>query len=278
MTVHLSANHLRCHHCGSVSPIVHRCGGCGSDRLEYKGVGTQRLESFLQQRFPGVSVFRVDRDNTRNKDGFDRILEQVKETPRSILVGTQMLAKGHHLPNVTLVVVLDADASLASTDYRGNERLAQLVLQVTGRAGREQKPGIALVQTHYPEHPLLASLIHQDYSAIAQMELEERKLLQLPPFSYQALFRLEDKSEQQAFDVLHQVRGFMEQQGLSVFCIGPFPAPLQRRAGFYRYQLLLQAGRRSELAQLVNLVLVNKSNWVSGQHRFSVDIDPQDMA
>ena len=277
MTVHLSANHLRCHHCGRVEPIVSNCTACKSERLVYQGVGTQRLESYLSNAYPETPLFRIDRDSTKTKASFESALEAIAEAKGAILIGTQMLAKGHHLPNVTLVVVLDADGSLASTDYRAHERLGQLVTQVSGRAGREQKPGLALIQTHYSDNPIWQSLLYQGYGAMAREELAERELLMLPPFSFQALLRLEDKSEHLASESLEKIRSHCEQQQWPVLVVGPFPAPLQRRAGFFRYQLLIQANSRGQLAGTLKFLLAVIDQFINSAQRFSVDVDPQDM-
>ncbi len=278
MTVHLRANHLRCHHCQAIQAIPTHCEACHSERLVCQGVGTQRLEGFLQERFPNTPVFRIDRDSTKTKAGFEQALTAIHHAKGALLIGTQMLAKGHHLPNVTLVVVLDVDGSLASTDYRAHERLGQLITQVAGRAGREEKPGLALIQTHYSEHPILQTLLYEGYGAMARAELAEREILQLPPFSFQALLRLEDKSEAVANATLDKVRAFCEVNSLPVFVVGPFPAPLQRRAGYFRYQLLIQAAQRKLLAQSVSQLLQAMSEIMNSSQRFSIDIDPQDMA
>ncbi|NRA41499.1 MAG: hypothetical protein HRU21_04230 [Pseudomonadales bacterium] len=193
-----------------------------------------------------------------------------------------MLAKGHHLPNLSLVIVLDADSSLVSSDYRAVERFGQLMMQVTGRAGREAQQGLALIQTHYSEHPILQTLIQQGYAAMADEQLAERKLLQLPPFAFQAMLRIEDKSERNAAESLERMRDYCSQQALPVEPIGPFPAPLQRRANYYRYQLVLQAASRKALAHtlenLLDALHTEPSLQIKASQRFSVDVDPQASA
>jgi len=278
LTVHLNANHLRCHQCQSVSPIPVQCPVCNSERLVFNGVGTQRLEQYLSGIYPDTPIFRIDRDSTSRKDSFEQQLLEVQQVQSGILIGTQMLAKGHHLPNVTLVIVLDADAALASTDYRASERLGQLLTQVVGRAGREEKQGLALIQTHYADHPLLHTLLYQGYAAMAEGILEERRNLMLPPFSFQAMLRLEDKQEQDASEALEALRQFCVEQSLPLFAIGPFPAPLQRRKGYFRYQLLLQASHRADLSQGLKLLLAYAPSVLKSRQRFSLDVDPQDMA
>ncbi|MCK5881623.1 MAG: primosomal protein N' [Sinobacterium sp.] len=278
MTVHLKANHLRCHHCQATQLIPSNCTACSGERLVYQGVGTQRLESYLQEQYPSTPVFRIDRDSTKTKAAFEKALDEIHTAKGALLIGTQMLAKGHHLPNVTLVVVLDADSSLGSTDYRAHERLGQLITQVSGRAGREEKPGLALIQTHYSDHPILQTLLYDGYGAMAREELAERELLQLPPYTFQALLRLEDKSETVASQTLERIRSFCESKQLPVFVVGPFPAPLQRRAGYFRYQLLLQSSQRGQLSGSLKYLLSVIGEFTASNQRFSIDVDPQDMA
>lgn len=277
LTIHLGARHLRCHHCQSIEPIPHRCPQCQSNELVYFGAGTERIEKSLLQHFPGIPLYRIDRDTTSNKNAMSDMLENIQNNQAAILVGTQMLAKGHHFPNVTLVVVLDADGALMGTDYRAIERFGQLLTQVTGRAGREEKSGKAIIQTHYPDHKQLNKLINHGYHRFAMDILAERKQLALPPFVYHALVRLEDKDAQNALQTLEQLKHAIGLQPCQ--CIGPFPASLQRRAHFYRYQLLIAANNRTQLKHGV-AALINASTKIIKTHkqRWSIDIDPQDMS
>lgn len=173
-TYHQNSNEMRCHHCGSQRPVVNRCQGCGSTQLVTVGVGTEQLEQQLESLFPEFKTIRIDRDSTRRKGSLETALETIRNNKVQILIGTQMLAKGHHFPDVTLVALLDVDGSLFSSDFRASERLAQLFIQVAGRAGRASKPGEVLLQTHHPEHPLLQALLYKDYRHFAQTALQEK--------------------------------------------------------------------------------------------------------
>jgi primosomal protein N' (replication factor Y) len=276
-TVHMQARHLRCHQCQQIEPIPQQCPQCLSNQLIYQGVGTERLEQSLKQHFPHTPLFRIDRDTTSTKTGMADMLENIHQSEDAILVGTQMLAKGHHFPNVTLAVILEADASLTSIDYRSLERFGQLLTQVIGRAGREGKSGQAIIQTHYPEHPQLAKLLNLDYHRFAMDLLSERQQLNLPPFSYQALIRLEDQNADQAFQSLENIR--LNLRHLPCQIIGPYPAALQKRAYFYRYQLLLQTSNRAEMKQVIQFLLETSNRFIKPhKQRWSIDVDPQDMS
>lgn len=277
MTIHLGARHLRCHHCQATTAIPRQCPDCHSRELVYSGSGTERIEHSLQQQFPDTPVFRIDRDTTSGKDALPLLLEGIQQNRAAILVGTQMLAKGHHFPNVTLVIVVDADAALMGTDYRAIERFGQLLTQVTGRAGREEKPGLALIQTHYPHHQQLHKLLVHGYHRFAMDLLAERRQLQLPPFSYQALIRLEDQDALAAQLTLQQLQRLVPPHTCS--SLGPYPASLQRRAHYFRFQLLLQAPQRALLKQAVTAILLGADKVVkTHRQRWSIDIDPQDMS
>lgn len=273
LTVHLQARHMRCHQCQSISPIPNTCPECKSSQLRFEGVGTQRIEQFLQQQFPEQPIFRIDRDSTQNAESMGQLKQQLEQTPSGILIGTQMLAKGHHFANVTLVLMLDCDYGLSSVDFRALERFGQLLTQVTGRAGREAKKGLALIQTHYPQHPELNLLVSHGYHRFACDILAQRKQLQLPPFSHQALIRLEDKDPFRAEQSLKALAS-INQLCLS---IGPYPANLQRRAHYYRYCLLLQHPNRGALQQTIKAIWQRQKRHVNSQQRFAIDIDPQEI-
>lgn len=281
-TFHQSSGEIRCHHCGSQQPVLHQCMGCGSTQLISVGVGTEQLETLLQQLFPEYKTIRIDRDSTRRKGSLESYLEAIKKGEYQILIGTQMLAKGHHFPNVTLVGLIDVDSSLFSSDFRAPERLAQLFIQVAGRAGRASKPGEVILQTHHPEHSLLQGLIHKGYDYFAQSALIERKQALLPPFTYLTLIRAEANNDQMVEEFLRQVRGIFETNPVydeHTPVLGPIPAPLARRAGKYRWQLLLQAPNRRIMQTLLRsakpaislLPLAKKVRW-------SLDIEPQDLS
>jgi primosomal protein N' (replication factor Y) len=221
----------------------------------------------------------VDRDSTRRKGELKRLLAAARAGEYPLLLGTQMLAKGHHFPDVTLVGILDLDQGLYGADYRAPERMAQLVVQVAGRAGRAKRPGRVVLQTHHPDHPLLTMLRRRGYPAFAAAALEERRAAGLPPFSHQALLRAEGRERAQAIAFL--VQAHKEARTLAaceVELFGPIPAPMERRAGRYRAQLLLQATERAALQRLL-------AAWTPclyrlegrGQVRWSLDVDPQEM-
>lgn len=280
MTLHQRPPHLHCHHCDKQSGIPHHCPECNSDQLQPVGVGTERSEQALQQLFPKFPVIRVDRDSTQRKNAMHEIMTQVHTGEPCILVGTQMLAKGHHFPKVTLVAIINADAGLFSADFRGMERTAQLILQVAGRAGRADHPGKVWMQTYHADHPTLQTLIEHGYSAFAQEELHHRKISQLPPFSHYALLRAETPHKGRAEAFLGALRQQLEEDMLlphDVSWIGPFPSPMEKRAGMHRAQLMIYAQNRKSLHQLLaNLCWYLEQNREARKVRWSIDVDPTD--
>lgn len=281
-TFHQGSQEIRCHHCGSQRPVIQQCQGCGSTQLVSVGVGTEQLEKQLELLFPEFKTIRIDRDSTRRKGSLENALESIRKGEYQILIGTQMLAKGHHFPDVTLVGLLDVDGSLYSSDFRASERLAQLFIQVAGRSGRASKPGEVLLQTHHPEHALLQSLLHKDYQHFAQTALAERKMAQLPPYSFLTLFRAEGNNNDDVEAFLRQIRHTLEAHPLydeQCMVLGPMPAPLARRAGKYRWQLMLQVSTRRQMQLIIAssksaiqlLPLAKKVRW-------NMDIEPQDLS
>ena len=279
MTIHQRARRLRCHHCGSERPLPPSCPGCNSENLIQVGYGTERVEQVLGSHFPTTPILRIDRDTTRRKGAMQAMLDQIKQGKSQILVGTQMLAKGHHFPNLTLVGLLDADYGLFSADFRAAERLGQLVLQVAGRAGRAERQGEVLIQTHHPESALLQSLLGHDYGRFAKALLAERQATNLPPYSHLALLRAEAVDAQAPFRFLEEAHSLVSQMGGSgIEVYGPFPAPMERRAGRSRAQLLLQANSRAPLQTLLSVWLSRLESLKSGRKvRWSIDVDPLEM-
>ena len=273
LTVHLSARRLRCHYCGHEEAIARHCPSCGNQDLLPVGAGTQRLEAALAARLPGARIARVDRDSTRQKDAFNRLRGDVEENRLDILVGTQMLAKGHDFPRLTLVGVVDADAALLAADFRAEERLFALLLQVSGRAGRAGLPGEVLIQTRMPDHPLYAALVKQDYAAFAEQQLAVRERMSFPPFSHQVLLRAEAGDQSAVFEFLDSAAALARQlsQGVSVY--DPVPAWMAKLAGKWRGQLLIQSAERAPLHRLLR-------SWIpqlqSRRVRWSLDVDPLD--
>ncbi|MCC5812951.1 MAG: primosomal protein N' [Ectothiorhodospiraceae bacterium] len=279
VTWHHRAARLRCHHCGHERRVPERCEDCGNADLRPVGQGTEQLEQILQARFPDIGLARIDRDSTRRKGAMDELLDRARSGEARILLGTQMLAKGHHLPSVTLVGILDCDQGLFGADFRAPERMAQLITQVAGRAGRAERAGEVLIQTHHPEHPLLQQLLRDGYPAFASASLAERAAAALPPYSHLALLRAEAVNADAPREFLQQAR----QHGLAagageVMLMGPVPAPMERRAGRYRAQLLLQSPSRSALHALLNRMLPELARLPTARKvRWSLDVDPQEM-
>ncbi|MEH6825102.1 MAG: primosomal protein N' [Motiliproteus sp.] len=279
LTLHRSPPRLHCHHCEYQAVLQPRCGQCQSANLNPMGAGTERTETTLQGFFSDFPVLRVDRDSTQRKHALQQIIDKVHEGGPCILVGTQMLAKGHHFPRVTLVAILDADGGLFSADFRGMEKTAQLILQVAGRSGRAEHAGQVLMQTHNGDHPRLRSLIDKGYSDFARQELLERRHGQLPPFSHLAMLRAEAVAAGRAEAFLQLVREIVEQHDWAqVKWLGPLPSPMERRAGRYRAQLLFESCERKSLHQLLQwLVPILEGLPQARKVRWSLDVDPLDM-
>ncbi|AKS40626.1 primosomal protein N' [Wenzhouxiangella marina] len=276
LTWHQVGERLQCHHCGAVQRPPRRCPECGDPGLVPLGAGTERLEALLNEQFPDTPVHRVDRDRLTGKHDFETLLETVRDGRPCILVGTQMLAKGHHLPGVTLAAVLDVDQGLFSADFRAPERLGQAIYQVAGRAGRADREGEFVLQTHHPEHLLLELLGRGDYLLFARQLLEERRAAALPPASGLALLRAESQQTEPARRFLRRAADILQGSGLNVS--GPVPAIMTRRAGFWRYQLWVQSAERARLAnvmagQLSQLQALPEARRV----RWHADMDPLDF-
>ncbi len=277
LTVHARDRHLRCHQCEFSTPLPGHCSQCGSRQLLAMGVGTQRTEETLRKLVPNVPVLRVDRDSTARRGSMENILRTVNAGEPCILIGTQMLAKGHHFANVSLVGVLDADHGLFSADLRGSERMAQLLVQVSGRAGRTNIPGQVIIQTHYPEHPMLQSLLQQGYPEFARSLLAERQLVEMPPYSHMAIIRAESPSSRTAEETLRNCRSQCETNLSMVNMLGPLPSTLSRRAGHFRFFLMLRSTDRAPLHQAVDAVIaILTAKGATRNCRWSVDIDPME--
>ncbi len=275
MVLHLKDRKLRCHHCGSQQGIPAACPGCGKAGLHPVGSGTQRVESLLQARYPDARILRVDRDSTRNKHAWQQMREQIHANEVDILVGTQMLAKGHDFPSLTLVGVLGADNALYSADFRAAERLFAQLMQVSGRAGRADKPGEVLIQTAFPDHPLFRCLKHHDFDSWASQLLSERRMAGFPPFVFQAMLRAEGRNENEVYAYLEKARdqAIALQRGVEVF--GVVPASLARRANHVRAQLLIQAKSRKLLQQFLRDWRIDEIP--AGKLHRSLDIDPMEF-
>ena len=283
MTLHRRPPRLHCHHCEHQQPVYLYCPQCQSHQLKPLGQGTERTEEQLNTLFPNIPVHRIDRDTTSKKGSLEAMLAQVHLGKPCLLVGTQMLAKGHHFPNVTLAAILDADASLFSSDFRGPEKLAQLLVQTAGRAGRAKIPGTAVIQTYQADHPTINILVNQGYNAFAEQELTSRHKSGLPPLGHMALFHAQAKDATQAFALLSWLGEQIQDPALqtltqSLLLFGPMPAFMARRAHYYRAQLHLQHPSRKLLQQLVaQLCHLLDQHPAARKIRWSLDIDPQEL-
>ena len=272
--------HLHCHHCGSIHRLPEQCPACQKPSLKTLGAGTAKLEEHLQELFPHFDVIRVDRDSTSRVGSWQKIYDRIQQNKPNILLGTQMLAKGHHFPHVTLVAILDIDAGLLSVDIRAPERTAQLIVQVAGRAGRGEHKGTVYLQSHRPEHPMLNTLINHDYRTVAKQMLAERKIALLPPYRYTVLVRVDSKdrsySQQFLADIAQQLRT-MAAETIDIW--GPIPAPMERKAGRYRAHMVILSSDRAKLHFYLRQWWQHVLH-LPRQHqlRLSIDVDPQEFS
>lgn len=277
MTLHYQMKRLHCHHCDRQAFLPPKCPKCQSENLVPVGLGTERLEEALVTMFPDKKVARVDGDSMRNKNAMQTLLKQIHAGDIDILVGTQMLAKGHHFPKLTCVAVADIDGCLFSADYRATERTAQLLTQVAGRAGRGDAKGEVIIQSHHPDHPLLVNLFTQNYQVLSDQILAEREEANLPPYSAQALLRANANQLEKPLQFLQEAADLLRQYE-HIQVLGPYPAPMVKRAGKMRAQLLLQSDNKKQLQQILNASLALIESFKSGQSvRWSIDIDPQEV-
>ncbi|MFT4939444.1 MAG: primosomal protein N' (replication factor Y) [Paraglaciecola sp.] len=276
-TLHKQLYKLQCHHCGSAKPIPKQCKECSNQDLVAMGVGTEQLEQGLADLFADYRSVRIDSDSARGKNRLNDMLDKINQNHYQILVGTQILSKGHHFPNVTLVIILDVDGALFSADYRAAEHLAQLVTQLAGRAGRAEKPGEMWLQTHDPSHPLLQDLINNGYAHFARYALLERQQASLPPHSFQALFKAQATDARMAHQFLQDVAQLYSPYP-NIACIGPLPSLMEKRQGQYRMQLILQSNHRAALQNALSQSMLTIEGLPLGKKvRWSLDVDPQDF-
>lgn len=274
LVLHLPERRMHCHHCGHVSLPPLACPDCGNPDLAPVGHGTQRVEEALRRHLPGARILRIDRDTTRRRRAWHDMRQRIESRDVDILVGTQMLAKGHDFPHLNLVGVLNADGQLYSSDFRAAERLFALLTQVSGRAGRGGVQGEVLIQTEFPQHPLYAALRLQDYRAFADGVLAERRQAGFPPFVYQALLRTEAPRLETALEFLAEAarNGKAFDSGVTVY--DPVPAALPRRAGRERAQLLVQSASRSRLREFLRAWRSALAETAVTRARWMLDIDP----
>ncbi|WP_245792077.1 primosomal protein N' [Teredinibacter waterburyi] len=281
MTLHRHPPHIHCHHCDAQRPIPRECPECRMRELEPQGQGTEQTEIWLQSQFPDIPVHRIDRDSTRGKSAFEHRLEEIQGGDPMILIGTQMLAKGHHLPNLALVIIADADQGLFSSDFRGLERMAQLIIQVAGRAGRAETKGTVLIQSHNPEHPALELLLTRGYHRFARELLNERQTCNQPPFSYLAVFRAESKRAENAQEFLSLVARACAKHtkpSPQMQYLGPVPARMERLNDRFRYQFEVRAQTRAKLQTLLRKVIFElDQHALSRRTRWSIDVDALEL-
>ena len=280
LTLHQSVNGLLCHHCGYSEAVPETCPECGHDEIKHYGVGTEQLEQGLKKRYPEIPVLRIDRDVIATRDALKDRLQQLQSGEPCILIGTQMIAKGHDYPAITLAIVLDADQALFSASYRASERLAQTLFQVAGRAGRGDRRGEAVVQTRFPEHPLMQALVEKDYRSIAAGLLDERASFGFPPFARVVIFRADGVELKQALELLQKIRQELEKTRRfdGIDCVGPMPALMTRRIGRYRAQLCLISLDFKVLRAVLDEAMPAIAE-ISGSARasWSIDVDAYDL-
>ena len=278
MIYHRHINRLKCHHCGDEKMPEQSCPDCGEQSLEVYGYGTERLEETLSSHFPDTPVIRIDRDTTRRKKALAQHLEKINSGEPCIIVGTQMLAKGHDFSNLAMVGILDIDGGFLSTNFRATEYLAQLLIQVSGRAGRSGDQGEVVIQTRYPEHPMFNYVLSNRYTQFASGLLKQRMSAMMPPFAHQALLCANAKNKQNAEDFLREVAGLLKSVEMdSVEIWGPTANSIEKKADYYYFNLYLQSNDRAALHQMLatfsqhveHIKLKNKVRWY-------LDVDPID--
>ncbi|MBE9563567.1 MAG: primosomal protein N', partial [Proteobacteria bacterium] len=275
LTYHETSKNLQCHHCGTAQLLYSQCPDCKHSKLYLLGQGTEKIEENLHIKFPDARILRIDSDSTSRKNAMEKILAQIHAGEVDILIGTQMLAKGHHFPKVTLVGIINIDSGLYGSDFRSTERMAQLLVQVAGRSGRANEPGEVIIQTYHPDHPLLTKLIRQGYSTFAQAALKERYTAAFPPYTYLALLRAES-TDKPPLEFLEKAKQ-LAQQSENVQLWGPVTSPMEKRADWYRAQLLLQALQRKHLHNFIAQWLPYLPASNNKKVRWSLDVDPQDL-
>lgn len=277
LVLHTDPDYLKCHHCDTKWSFPMPCHSCQQNTLIPLGLGTQRLEDILKKHLVDTPIYRLDRDTTIKKGSMEKIFDAIHSGEPAILLGTQMLAKGHHFPDVTLVGIIDIDSGLLSADFRASEHLGQLLLQVAGRAGRAEKKGTVLIQTIQPDHPLLTLLIQEGYGAFANHLLQEREMARLPPFTHFALLSAEAKKARDARNWLLTIKHLMKKEK-NITLLGPTTATMSKRRGFYREQLIIQANHRATLHAAIKQLMQHATSQAKKSVRYAIDIDPIDLS
>lgn len=281
LCLHNNGNYLSCHHCETKYPIPCNCPQCGSTNLVPTGNGTEQISECLKLLFPKANIIRIDRDTTATKGSLEQYLSEINSNKYQILVGTQMLAKGHHFPNVTLVGIVNIDSYLYSNDFRATEKLAQLIIQVSGRAGRENKPGHVILQTHCKKHPLLQELTTYGYKGFSHKCIEERAINQLPPFSYQIAIRADGENREDVIEFLNSIYNFLCTLKTSIPEIGftaPFSSQIERRQNRFHLQIIVQSAIRNKISLCADKITNNIDSFDKrGKVHSVIEIDPIDI-
>ncbi len=279
MTFYKNRNILKCHHCLKEEKVPEICPTCNSDKFLWLGEGTQRIENKLKEIFPDTAITRIDRDSTRKKNSLEEKLNDIHAGKHQIIIGTQMLSKGHDFPNVTLVGILNVDHGLFSTDFRATERLAQLLVQVAGRAGRSAKKGKVLLQTYLPEHPLLNCLLAEGYAAFSKEALKIRKECAFPPYTFMLMVRARANNMDLTQNFLQDVKSILVKNNLrGVTIYGPIPALMERKAGMYQSQLIVFAQHRKSIQlNLANWTQAITARPLAKRVRWDIEVDPLEM-
>lgn len=276
-TLHKVSRNMQCHRCGEKQSIPRQCKQCGNTKLETFGLGTEQIEQGLQSMFADYSCIRIDSDSTRGKGKLSTLLGEINNNEHQLLIGTQILSKGHHFPNVTLAIILNVDGSLFSSDFRAPEKLGQLITQLSGRAGRANKPGEVWLQTHQAHHPLLQDLVQNGFADYSRTLLMERKQAKLPPFEHQVLLRAESVHShlaQSFLDYAHSVLAQFEQLKL----VGPLPCAIEKKQTRFRFMLIAQSASRTYLNKALSSALeVIEAHPNSAKIRWAIDVAPLDF-
>lgn len=278
MVFHTHPERLQCHHCQAKMTIPTHCPDCKSSPMLPVGIGTERIDEYLQKIVGDVPIIRLDRDTTQKKGSLEEALKKIHQEKKAILLGTQMLAKGHHFPQVTLVGIIDADSGLFSSDFRALEQMGQLLLQVAGRAGRAEKKGEVFIQTRHPHHPFLHALLQQDFASFANELLAERQALSLPPFTYFAILRAEAHHEKKAQDFLLNAKKMGEKITKTIDLLGPMPALIAKKQGKYSQHLIIKANQRQALQQFLNQLQKEiEQDKKKSTVKWHIDVDPLEI-
>jgi primosomal protein N' (replication factor Y) len=273
--VHATTKKLKCHHCGFEKELIHKCPKCDNSDLRPLGTGTQKIEEVLKRLFPKASILRVDRDTTRSKKSLSLLYEKMNKRQIDILVGTQMLSKGHDFPFLTLVGVLDADNALYSPDFRAPEKLFSQLMQVSGRAGRASIKGEVLIQTAFPNNGVFESIKNQNYENYANKLLQERKQMDLPPFTFSAILNVESKQFKYGEIFINDVARYAQSLLKKVTIYDPLRPTIERVKGYERFQLFFQANNRTDLQNLIKqLIIFLRGHDLVNRIKWSLDVDP----